>query len=176
MKIFWRWDDLKIIFEDDCKTTRETLKNALALGANLEGANLRGADLEDTHLEGANLEGAKLRGAKLRGADLGNFPVKISNIHRAVFDAATASDESLDMARWHVCETTHCRAGWVIHLAGEAGYALEWALTTSTAAALIYANSDPLLERIPDFHCSDDEALADMKRFAELEAAREVAA
>ena len=29
------------------------------------------------------------------------------------------------MGSWHACETTHCRAGWAIHLAGKAGYDLE---------------------------------------------------
>ena len=76
------------------------------------------------------------------------------------------------MGSWHKCETTHCRAGWVTTLAGEAGAAMEYCLGTSAAAALIYLKSDPSLERIPDFHCENDEALADMKRLAEMEAAR----
>jgi len=49
---------------------------------------------------------------------------KIENIHQAVFTAAS-TDGALDMGSVHQCQTTHCRAGWVVHLAGEAGYALE---------------------------------------------------
>jgi hypothetical protein len=29
------------------------------------------------------------------------------------------------MGSWHTCETTHCIAGWAVHLAGEEGKALE---------------------------------------------------
>ena len=75
------------------------------------------------------------------------------------------------MSSWHACDTTHCRAGWVVHLAGVGGKALEWVMGTDAAAAMIYMSSDPTLERIPDFYCSDSEALADMKRLAEQESA-----
>ena len=79
------------------------------------------------------------------------------------------------MGSWHACGTTHCRAGWVVHLAGVGGRALEYAFGTSAAAALIYMASDPKLERIPDFYCGNDEALEDMRRLAEAEAAAEQA-
>jgi len=78
------------------------------------------------------------------------------------------------MGSWHAtdaCGTTHCRAGWVIALAGDGGRALEWALGTPAAAAIIYIASDPKLERIPDFYCDNETALADMKRLSEAEAA-----
>jgi len=74
------------------------------------------------------------------------------------------------MSDWHTCETTHCRAGWAITLAGDAGKALEDKIGPAAAAAAIYIASDPKLERIPDFHCSNETAMADMKRLAELEA------
>jgi hypothetical protein len=45
---------------------------------------------------------------------------------------------------------------------------LEWAVGTSAAAAVIYLASDPKLERIPNFHATNEEALADMKRQAEM--------
>ena len=60
----------KVIFEDDFETLRETLVNAIMLGADLRGADLRGADLSGANLRGAYLSGANLRGAYLRGADL----------------------------------------------------------------------------------------------------------
>ena len=73
------------------------------------------------------------------------------------------------MGKWHTCDTTHCRAGWVVALAGAGGRALEWAMGTPAAAAVIYMRSDPKLERIPDFYASNADALEDMKRLAELE-------
>ncbi len=46
------------------------------------------------------------------------------------------------MKDWHTCETTHCRAGWIVHLAGERGKALEEATSTAHAArAICYANA-----------------------------------
>jgi hypothetical protein len=113
--------------------------------------------------------GAVLSGAYLSGADLSECPVKIEGIHQKVYAAASVPD-ALDMGDWHVCDTTHCRAGWVVHLAGEAGRALELMMGTPAAAAMIYMASDPTLEQVPDFYCSNEEALADMKRLAEAEA------
>jgi hypothetical protein len=75
------------------------------------------------------------------------------------------------MGNWHTCETTHCRAGWVVHLAGAGGAAMEFCMGTPAAAALIYLKSDPGLEKIPNFYASNEEALADMKRLADEELA-----
>ncbi len=142
-------------------------------GADLRGADLRGADLSDADLSGADLSGADLRGAVLSDADLrdavlsdADWIPKIENIHQAVYAAASAPD-ALDMGDWHRCETTHCRAGWVTHLAGEGGKVLEGCYGPASAAALIYMASDPTLEKIPDFYCDNKAALADMKRLAE---------
>ncbi len=77
------------------------------------------------------------------------------------------------MGNWHTCQTTHCRAGWVVHLAGEAGYALERYHGTALAAQLIYRESTPDLPVSPPrFYDSNADALADMQRMAELEGAR----
>ena len=72
------------------------------------------------------------------------------------------------MGAWHSCETTHCRAGWVVHLAGEAGAALEKRFGTLLAAMKIYDASDPDY-RINPCRFFDDNisALADMKALAE---------
>ena len=75
------------------------------------------------------------------------------------------------MGTWH-CGTAHCRAGWVVTLAGEGGKALEWAMGTPAAAAMIYLASDPQIERIPNFYTTNSAALADMQAMAEAEAAR----
>jgi uncharacterized protein YjbI with pentapeptide repeats len=154
------------------------LRGADLSGADLSGADLRGAVLSGADLRGAVLSGADLRGAVLRGADLSGadlrgavlrgFPVKIENIHQRVYEAA-ATEGALDMGAWHICETTHCRAGWVVALAGDGGRALEWAMGTPAAAALIYQASDPKLERVPSFYTSNEAALEDMKRLADAE-------
>ncbi len=72
------------------------------------------------------------------------------------------------MATWHTCNTTHCRAGWVVTLAGEAGKKLERFYNTPLAAMLIYDASAPGFKINPGrFYDSNDDALADMKRLAE---------
>ena len=122
-------------------------------------------------LKAAFKSGAGLTGTVLRGADLTGVP-KIENIHQTVFAAASAPD-AFDMRDWHnACGTSHCRAGWVVTLAGGAGIALEDKIGTPAAAALIYFASDQTLEHVPDFYCDNERALADMKRLAEIEAAK----
>ena len=169
------------------------LRGAYLNGANLSGADLRGADLNGANLSGANLNGADLRGANLRGANLNdanlsyadlsganlsdanlNGALKIESIHQAIYAAASAP-EALDMGQWHnACGTAHCRAGWAVVLAGEAGKALEAKIGTPAAATLIYLASDPELDRFPSFYCGNADALADMKARAEAEAAKAI--
>jgi uncharacterized protein YjbI with pentapeptide repeats len=143
------------------------LRGAVLIGAVLRGADLRGADLRGAALRGAVLRGAVLIGADLRGSDLSgsDWLPKIENIHVAVL-AAASNPGALDMNQWHTCDTTHCRAGWVVTLAGDGGRVLEGVYGTAAAAALIYQASDPTLERIPDFYCSNEDAMADMARLA----------
>lgn len=74
--------------------------------------------------------------------------------------------KALDMGSWHTCNTTHCRAGWVVHLAGEAGYALERFHNTALAAQLIYRESGSPISPVR-FYETNEEALADMKKRAE---------
>ena len=90
----------------------------------------------------------------------------IADIHQKVFEAASQPG-ALNMNDWHTCGTTHCRAGWVVHLAGEAGYALERFHNTALAAQLIYRESGHPINP-GKFYVKNDEALADMKRLAEV--------
>jgi uncharacterized protein YjbI with pentapeptide repeats len=145
--------------------TGADLTGAVLRDADLRGADLRGADLTGAVLRDADLRGAVLRDADLRGADLTGCPVKIKDIHKAVYEAASKPG-ALDMKTWHTCGTTHCRAGWVVALAGEGGAALEYAFDTPTAATLIYMASDPTLAKVPDFYCNNEVAMADMARLA----------
>ncbi len=67
----------------------------------------------------------------------------------------------MKMRDWHTCGTAHCRAGWAITLAGEAGKALEDRVGPATAGTLIYAKSRPD-KPIPNFYANDEEAMADI--------------
>jgi hypothetical protein len=158
-----RWTG-HVQFTAEIEATEDTALH-LRIGLAVRWGKANRADLRR-----ANLSGANLSGADLRRADLSGVP-RIANIHQAVYSAASKPD-ALDMATWHTCDTTHCRAGWVITLAGDAGRAMEWCIGTSTAAAIIYMASDPGIERIPNWHASNEDALADMRRLAEAEAAR----
>ena len=153
------------------------LRGADLRGADLREADLRCADLQEADLRGADLWGVDLRGVNLREADLrhiklpSGFPV-VEDIHKAVADAVSADGNLLDMSNWHgvggFCGTTHCRAGWVVHLAGKEGMELEESQGTEAAAALIYQASDPKLQNIPNFHASNDDAMADIMKMARM--------
>jgi hypothetical protein len=140
-------------------------------GADLRDADLGGADLRDADLNGAYLGGAYLGGVDLRGVDLrrvdlrGADLLKIKNIDAAILAAIDAPGNELRMSSWHTCGTTHCRAGWAIHLAGDAGYKLEKVVGSAAAGALIYAASRPD-KPVPDFIASDAVALADLRACA----------
>jgi hypothetical protein len=107
------------------------LSGADLSGANLSGAKLSSADLSGADLSEADLSGANLRGTSLRGANLreAKTDFEIATPEQAaprIIAVAKAALEpnALKMAYWHTCETTHCIAGWAIHLAGEEGKAL----------------------------------------------------
>jgi hypothetical protein len=93
----------------------------------------------------------------------------IPDIHKQIYAVVTQTPNSLDMGEWHTCETTHCRGGWVVTLAGEAGKALEKFHGTLLAAQLIYDASDTSRKFNPcRFFDSNEDALADMKKLAAI--------
>ena len=184
MQILNRWSGSVIYDAPEAQTVYQAVMEALKSGADLRRANLSGANLSGADLSGADLIGAYLRGANLSGADLlratllranlrganlsgviglPDAPV-IAGIDAAILAAIAAGGELL-MVRWHTCETTHCRAGWAITLAGERGKELERLYGPSMAGALIYHASDP--DRpIPDWLASNEAAMADMRERA----------
>jgi uncharacterized protein YjbI with pentapeptide repeats len=144
---------------------------AMLAGANIEmayfcGSTFKGAIIRGLDFGSANWSGAIIEGAIIDPTDYADVPT-IPNIHKTIYAAANTPG-ALDMLTWHSCDTTHCRAGWAVTLAGQAGAALEDKIGTAAAAALIYLASDSDLERIPDFHASEEEAMFDMRRLAEL--------
>jgi tRNA A37 threonylcarbamoyladenosine biosynthesis protein TsaE len=97
----------------------------------------------------------------------------VENIHQRVYEAIIENPKSFNMGSWHgqnSCGTTHCRAGWVIELAGEQGYALQKQTSPTFAALQIYKASCPELPVSPyRFHESNELALANIKEYAEKE-------
>ena len=145
--------------------TKEGDTLALALQALAsERAVLRGAVLRDAVLRGAVLRDAVLTDAVLRG-----IPT-VDNLHSEMLKAIEAGG-SLEMVSWHTCETTHCRAGWAITLAGAAGKALESSIGPAAAGALITLRSCPWMERVPNFYANNEAAMVDIKACAEREKA-----
>lgn len=140
------------------------LRGADLRGADLRDADLRGADLGDADLRRANLSGADLRRADLSRADLRGaihsyaVPV-IPDLDRQIWKILQQSEGRLDMNQWHTCNTTHCRAGWAIHIAG--CYDLERRIGPSAAGALIYAAARPD-RRIPNFYGAKEAVLAEL--------------
>jgi hypothetical protein len=92
----------------------------------------------------------------------------IANIHQTVF-AAASNPQALDMKTWHTCAKTHCWAGWVVTLAGEAGKALESFFDTPLAAMKILDASSPHQVSPVRFFEDNDEALRHMAEMATLE-------
>ncbi len=95
---------------------------------------------------------------------------KIPLIHQTVF-AAVIQPNALDMGSWHTCETTHCRAGWIVQLAGKAGKELEQQTSTLFAAMQIYNASSAIKVSPTRFFETNEKAMEDMKRCAEEEKA-----
>ena len=166
VKIVSRWDANSVLYEATPPADLADANQAVLLGWAVKKAlesdiNLGEADLSGAYLREADLGEADLSGANLGEADIPLLP----NIDAAILEAVEKDGNKLDMSEWHVCRTTHCRAGWAIHLCGDAGYALEKAVGSSAAGALIYAKSRPD-KPIPNFMASDEDALADMRACA----------
>lgn len=98
---------------------------------------------------------------------MAHIPV-IPNIHQRVFEAASHPG-ALEMDNWNTCDTTHCRAGWVVTLAGEAGRKLEAATSTLFAAMQIYHKSSPIPVSPTQFFETNEAAMQDMERCAKEE-------
>ncbi|MGQ4231242.1 pentapeptide repeat-containing protein [Bordetella bronchiseptica] len=157
-------------------------------GANLAGANLAGANLAGAYLARANLAGARnlpvgteatspvepyqrdtrhaaernaARAARFR--ELNPTVPVVEALDAKILSAIENGRGGLEMGAWHTCETTHCRAGWAVHLAGEAGYALEREHGPQYAGRMIYMAS---VGRAPHFFASNELAMADLREQA----------
>lgn len=81
--------------------------------------------------------------------------------------AAIDAGGCLKMESWHTCETTHCRGGWAITLAGKPGQDLEKKYGVENAARRIYLASTG---RCPWFFDNNEGAFADIREQAALQA------
>lgn len=105
---------------------------------------------------------------------------KIPDIHNKVLEAVS-NPQALDMSNWHsseatdeqgaYCGTTHCRAGWVVTLAGKEGVELEKRTSTLFAAMMIYQASSDIRVSPPRFYENNEKALEDITRCAKEETA-----
>jgi hypothetical protein len=165
------------------------LRGANLTGADLTDADLRDADLTRANLTRAILSGADLdlADAYLTRADLtGTMGLNLADIatpaeraeryrlrhpdapvvpdlDRRILNLIQSGAGTLNMKTWHTCETTHCLAGWAIHLAGEAGAELERKYGPERAGSIIYRAS---VGRVPDFFGSNEDALEDLRKWA----------
>ena len=116
-----------------------------------------------------DLENASPVSRTEENADAGFKVPIIGNIHSKIFQVVSQPN-ALNMADWHTCDTTHCRAGWVVQLAGEEGKLLEKKTSAVFAAIQIYHKSNPDIPVSPtQFYKSNIEAMEDMRRCAEAE-------
>ncbi|MCF6331033.1 MAG: pentapeptide repeat-containing protein [Sulfurimonas sp.] len=98
-----RWDNGEIIYDSDCNTWRELLKNAVKnkisfYRANLQNsnfsnldlsfANFTEADLQDSNFSGADLECVKFYDANLRGAYFSNAILRGADLLNANLECA----------------------------------------------------------------------------------------
>jgi len=107
-----------------------------------------------------------------KGEIEGFYVPEIEEIHQSI-EYSASQPNALNMGNWHTCSTTHCRAGWVVHLAGEEGLKLEAETSTAFSAMMIYKKSSDIRVSPNMFYASDEDALKDMKRCAELEASQQ---
>ena len=163
-------------------------ERANLVNANLDGARLVGASLVNANLDGARMpngrSGAKPETAEERKARLTlrynqcvaraaefrdrhpEVPV-VERLDSRIYAAVTDGVGALRMETWHTCETTHCRAGWAITIAGLQGKALEDRIGAPAAGAMIYMAS---VGRVPNFYASTTDAMKDLRECASIEA------
>jgi hypothetical protein len=168
-----------------------SLNGAWLDGASLNGASLDGALLDGASLNGASLDGAYLENAKGLPSDIPrtgpsepyvrkpsaaareqrmllfrernpDVPV-VEHLDAKILAAVSDGVGKLDMSEWHKCQTTHCRAGWAIALAGDEGRQLEERVGPQRAGIMIYRASTG---RVPHFFASTERALEDIKACA----------
>lgn len=158
--------DLRGISLDGCHVNFADLRGSDLTGASFLKADMTYSDFTGTNLTGVNVKGANIEGLRLTGANLtnSNFPTTpaVPHLDAAILQSLKDEKNFLGMNSWHspICETTHCRGGWAVVLAGKKALTLEKKIGPETTAALVYWNSTGY---IPKFHHSERLAMQDMR-------------
>jgi hypothetical protein len=112
-------------------------------------------------LSDANLSNANLSGAYLSRAKCGDVPIDpVDGLIQQVSESALASPDALYMGDWHKCDTTHCIAGWAIHLSGKKGKELEDKLGSASAGMVLLG-----VEAATHFYDTNDDAREWLSQF-----------
>jgi hypothetical protein len=169
----------------DANLTGANLTDAYLADANLTGANLADANLADANLARAkniptgifatdppepyeckpSAERRAERAARYRALHP-EVPV-VEALDAKMLQVIESGAGTLNMGTWHTCETTHCRAGWAVKLAGEAGDVLEQKYGPEQAGAMIYRASTG---HVPYFYATNEAALDDIRKRAAQQA------
>lgn len=170
-----------VMFECELPSEIAERTYSFQLGFAVKKANLAGANLADANLAGVRNvpDGTQAtspaepyqravtpqdyaaRAARYRERHP-DVPV-VEALDRRILQVIESGQGRLDMSSWHICETTHCRAGWAIHLAGDAGAKLETEYGPAIAGRMIYLASTG---RATYFYATDERALQDLRERA----------
>lgn len=151
---------------DNCNFYKANLNHSSFLNCTINGGNFVEAELSDVIVKGSDLLGPE-SAQSLINKGITTFPPSVDFIHQKVLHNAKIG--GLDMGDFHTCDTTHCIAGWAIHLAGDKGYYAEQKLDPENAGAMIYLASDRQLEKIPNFYTDDESAMRELEYLAAKE-------
>ena len=135
---------------------------------NLSHASLALSDFRSVDFLGANFQRTIFDSGDFTGARFPEGAPKVENLDSKIL-AAIEAGGTLDMGVWHTSDTTHCRAGWAVKLAGGPGKLIEGWFGPCAAGTLIYHASTG---RVPNFFANDTDTLADIRRCADLEKAK----
>lgn len=124
--------------------------------SDLSFADLKNTNLCMANLSRTNLYHADLRGASLTGAILPEGVPTVSNINKAILNAVNG--KGIEPREW---------SAWTILVAGGFGLILSKRVGELTAAALIYAKSQPDLP-VPDFFVGVEGMIAYLKAHTAL--------
>lgn len=117
---------------DDAMLPRSSFDCSDLISTRFYGTNLRRASFSGTRLINVDFHGAQVQHASLTSSDCLKTPRDLPIVRDAstrLLEVAQTvlqdSDLRLCMSEWHTCHSTHCIAGWAIHLAGPLGELLE---------------------------------------------------
>jgi len=149
--------------------TYASFHGAKLVQTDFRGAKLFGAAMINVDLSGADLCQANIRSVLFTGSYLTDIKIDteipvVEDLDQKIWERACFSTASLNMSTFDYSENIHSWGGWIIVFAGEEGKKLKQEFGNFAAASLIYAKSTG--KRIPDFDCSKEIAMVEMKRRA----------